>query len=44
MNWRGDRVMEKACLVLSDGSVFVGTRIGAPGDCVGELVFATGFR
>ena len=34
--------MDKAYLVLSDGSVFAGTRIGAPGDCVGELVFATG--
>ena len=34
--------MEKAYLVLSDGSVFAGTRIGAGGDCVGELVFATG--
>ena len=34
--------MEKAYLVLSDGSVFAGTRIGAGGNCVGELVFATG--
>ncbi len=34
--------MDKAYLVLSDGSVFAGTRIGAPGDCVGELVFSTG--
>ena len=34
--------MDKAYLVLSDGSVFAGKRIGAPGDCVGELVFATG--
>ena len=34
--------MDKAYLVLSDGSVFAGKRIGASGDCVGELVFATG--
>ena len=34
--------MDKAYLVLSDGSVFAGTHIGAPGNCVGELVFATG--
>ncbi len=34
--------MDKAYLVLSDGSVFAGTHIGAPGNCMGELVFATG--
>ena len=31
-----------AYLVLSNGAVFEGTRIGAPGDTVGELVFTTG--
>lgn len=31
-----------AYLVLSNGRVFQGTRIGAPGDSVGELVFTTG--
>ena len=31
-----------AYLVLSNGRVFEGTRIGAPGDSVGELVFTTG--
>ncbi len=34
--------MQKAYLVLSDGSVFEGTQIGASGACVGELVFTTG--
>ncbi len=29
-------------LVLSNGAVFEGTRIGAPGDSIGELVFTTG--
>ena len=31
-----------AYLVLSNGAAFEGTRIGAPGDTVGELVFTTG--
>lgn len=31
-----------AYLVLSNGRVFQGARIGAPGDSVGELVFTTG--
>ena len=31
-----------AYLVLSNGAVFEGTRIGAPGDTIGELVFTTG--
>lgn len=31
-----------AYLVLSNGRMFQGTRIGAPGDSVGELVFTTG--
>ena len=34
--------MHKAFLVLSDGTVFEGTRIGAEIDSVGELVFTTG--
>ena len=34
--------MEQAYLVLEDGTVFAGTRIGASGDAVGELVFTTG--
>ena len=34
--------MEKAYLVLSNGMVFPGERIGAAGDTVGELVFTTG--
>ena len=34
--------MEKAYLVLGNGSVFEGERIGAKGDSVGELVFTTG--
>ena len=29
-------------LVLADGHVFEGARIGAPGDTLGELVFTTG--
>lgn len=31
-----------AYLVLEDGTVFEGRRIGAPGDSVGEIVFTTG--
>ncbi len=31
----------RALLVLSDGSIFEGTSIGAPSDAVGELVFNT---
>ena len=34
--------MEKAYLVLSNGAVFEGKRIGAPAPTVGELVFTTG--
>ena len=34
--------MEKAYLVLSNGMVFPGNRIGACGDTLGELVFTTG--
>ena len=34
--------MEKAYLILSNGMVFHGRRIGAAGETVGELVFTTG--
>lgn len=34
--------MEKAYLVLGNGMVFEGQRIGAAGDSIGELVFTTG--
>ena len=34
--------MEKAYLVLSNGMVFEGQRIGCAGDAIGELVFTTG--
>lgn len=34
--------MEKAYLVLSNGMVFEGRAIGAPGESIGELVFTTG--
>ncbi len=34
--------MKKAYLVLSDGTVFEGQRIGVEGESVGELVFTTG--
>ena len=34
--------MEKAYLVLSNGMIFPGERIGAAGETVGELVFTTG--
>ena len=34
--------MDRAYLILSDGSVFEGTRIGAACDHMGELVFTTG--
>lgn len=34
--------MKKRYLVLADGSVFEGEAFGAEGECVGELVFATG--
>ena len=34
--------MEKAYLVLANGDVFEGTRLGAPVDATGELVFNTG--
>ncbi len=33
---------KKACLVLSNGAVFEGRRIGAEGSSIGELVFTTG--
>ena len=33
--------MEKAYLILSDGSVFEGQRIGAKGNVSGEIVFKT---
>ena len=35
-------MMEKAYLILSDGRVFPGRRMGAVGQAVGELVFTTG--
>ena len=35
-------MMEKAYLILSDGRVFPGRRMGAAGQAVGELVFTTG--
>ena len=34
--------MEQAYLVLADGQVFEGFRMGAEGDAVGQLVFTTG--
>ncbi len=34
--------MKKAYLVLGDGTVFEGTRFGAGGETLGELVFTTG--
>ena len=34
--------MKKAYLVLNNGRIFEGTRIGADGDGLGELVFTTG--
>ncbi len=34
--------MEKAYLVLSNGKIFEGQRIGAKGDSIGEIVFTTG--
>ena len=36
--------MEKAYLVLSNGKIFEGTRIGADIDSVGEIVFTTGME
>ena len=36
--------MEKAYLVLSDGQVFEGEKIGADASAVGELVFTTGME
>ena len=35
-------MMEKAYLILSDGRIFPGGRMGAAGQAVGELVFTTG--
>jgi carbamoyl-phosphate synthase small subunit len=34
--------VDKAFLVLEDGTVFTGEPMGATGQTVGELVFATG--
>lgn len=34
--------MKKAYLILSDGTVFEGYKIGADTECIGEVVFATG--
>jgi carbamoyl-phosphate synthase small subunit len=34
-------VLPPAILALADGTVFVGTSIGAPGHTVGEVVFNT---
>ena len=34
--------MKKAYLVLSDGTVFEGYKIGADTECIGEVVFTTG--
>ena len=34
--------MEKAYLILADGTVFEGTSIGAQGETIGETVFTTG--
>ena len=39
-SWVG-KYMTKALLVLEDGTVFVGTSIGAKGEAVGEVVFNT---
>lgn len=36
--------MKKGYLVLADGTVFEGERIGADGNSVGELVFTTGME
>lgn len=36
--------MEKAYLVLNNGAVFEGVRMGAAGDGLGELVFTTGME
>src|SRR5258706_1608219 len=33
--------LEKAALVLADGTIFLGRSIGAPGASVGEVVFNT---
>ena len=35
-------IMQKAYLILSDGSVFEGVRFGAKRDAVCEVVFNTG--
>ena len=34
--------MEKAYLILADGTVFTGSPIGATGSTIGETVFTTG--
>ncbi|MBR5672227.1 MAG: hypothetical protein IKX02_02165, partial [Spirochaetales bacterium] len=34
-------MMKTAYLVLGNGKIFKGKHIGAPGKCVGELVFTT---
>ena len=36
--------MKKAYLVLSDGQIFEGEKIGADRSAVGELVFTTGME
>ena len=41
---RKRRVMEKAYLVLSNGKIFEGKRIGADIDSIGETVFTTGME
>ena len=38
----GIQISKKAYLVLSNGAAFEGTRIGADGESLGELVFTTG--
>ena len=38
----GGRIMSKAYLVLENGIVFEGSRLGAEGDVIGEIVFTTG--
>lgn len=36
--------MKKAYLILGNGEIFEGERIGADGSCMGELVFTTGME
>ncbi len=44
MSGRNGAKMEKAYLVLNNGAIFEGERIGAAGDSLGELVFTTGME